>query len=149
GKIGSAIKNMAYKAVEGITSLGKSMGDKMESVVNSVIGGLNKVLKAIGVSEIGTISINAGGGSATGAAGAIRRFSTGTRNGAIANDMYGMVNDRGPGNGRGGATQELIQRDGQLFAPRGKNAIDRKSTRLNSSHVSISYAVFCLKKRRW
>src|SRR5207249_5887547 len=25
-------------------------------------------------------------------------------------------------------------------------AVDRKSTRLNSSHVSISYAVFCLKK---
>src|SRR5699024_12535015 len=27
-------------------------------------------------------------------------------------------------------------------------AEDRKSTRLNSSHVSISYAVFCLKKKR-
>src|SRR5699024_11835972 len=27
-------------------------------------------------------------------------------------------------------------------------AIDRKSTRLNSSHVSISYAVFCLKKKK-
>src|SRR5712692_3834873 len=26
------------------------------------------------------------------------------------------------------------------------NALDRKSTRLNSSHSSISYAVFCLKK---
>src|SRR5439155_4307446 len=26
-------------------------------------------------------------------------------------------------------------------------AIDRKSTRLNSSHVAISYAVFCLKKK--
>src|SRR5690349_22646726 len=26
--------------------------------------------------------------------------------------------------------------------------IDRKSTRLNSSHVEISYAVFCLKKKR-
>src|SRR5437870_6642700 len=25
---------------------------------------------------------------------------------------------------------------------------DRKSTRLNSSHVAISYAVFCLKKKR-
>src|SRR5437868_7447299 len=25
--------------------------------------------------------------------------------------------------------------------------LDRKSTRLNSSHVSISYAVFCLKKK--
>src|SRR5207249_9809151 len=28
----------------------------------------------------------------------------------------------------------------------GRGAEDRKSTRLNSSHVSISYAVFCLKK---
>src|SRR5207249_12330915 len=27
-------------------------------------------------------------------------------------------------------------------------ALDRKSTRLNSSHVSISYAVLCLKKKR-
>src|SRR5690625_6176756 len=27
-------------------------------------------------------------------------------------------------------------------------AADRKSTRLNSSHVAISYAVFCLKKKR-
>src|SRR5699024_11872401 len=27
------------------------------------------------------------------------------------------------------------------------NITDRKSTRLNSSHVSISYAVFCLKKK--
>src|SRR5699024_5137321 len=28
------------------------------------------------------------------------------------------------------------------------NKLDRKSTRLNSSHVSISYAVFCLKKKK-
>src|SRR5699024_11795832 len=28
------------------------------------------------------------------------------------------------------------------------NQKDRKSTRLNSSHVSISYAVFCLKKKK-
>src|SRR5438876_4363773 len=28
------------------------------------------------------------------------------------------------------------------------NNIDRKSTRLNSSHPSISYAVFCLKKKK-
>src|SRR5207249_9679708 len=27
------------------------------------------------------------------------------------------------------------------------DTLDRKSTRLNSSHVSISYAVFCLKKK--
>src|SRR5690625_3660390 len=28
------------------------------------------------------------------------------------------------------------------------NVADRKSTRLNSSHVAISYAVFCLKQRK-
>src|SRR5256885_3462653 len=28
------------------------------------------------------------------------------------------------------------------------NTLDRKSTRLNSSHLVISYAVFCLKKKR-
>src|SRR5699024_11943615 len=31
---------------------------------------------------------------------------------------------------------------------KGRIAADRKSTRLNSSHVSISYAVFCLKKKK-
>src|SRR3712207_7619037 len=30
---------------------------------------------------------------------------------------------------------------------RGREAQDRKSTRLNSSHANISYAVFCLKKK--
>src|SRR5256885_7303237 len=29
-----------------------------------------------------------------------------------------------------------------------RTAIDRKSTRLNSSHLVISYAVFCLKKKK-
>src|SRR3989454_7840214 len=32
--------------------------------------------------------------------------------------------------------------------PTGGRAVDRKSTRLNSSHLVISYAVFCLKKKR-
>src|SRR5207253_10770735 len=31
--------------------------------------------------------------------------------------------------------------------PGGDSTVDRKSTRLNSSHVAISYAVFCLKKK--
>src|SRR5690242_21490679 len=34
---------------------------------------------------------------------------------------------------------------GDLDSPQ---AVDRKSTRLNSSHMSISYAVFCLKKKK-
>src|SRR3712207_7487714 len=36
----------------------------------------------------------------------------------------------------------LERRDGQT------QLIDRKSTRLNSSHANISYAVFCLKKKK-
>src|SRR6266702_6300801 len=32
---------------------------------------------------------------------------------------------------------------------RGQVEGDRKSTRLNSSHVAISYAVFCLKKKKY
>src|SRR5690606_39335779 len=35
---------------------------------------------------------------------------------------------------------------GQVPVPITVTPIDRKSTRLNSSHVKISYAVFCLKK---
>src|SRR6266496_5023883 len=34
------------------------------------------------------------------------------------------------------------------IAKLGKTGLDRKSTRLNSSHVEISYAVFCLKKKK-
>src|SRR5699024_12331378 len=44
-----------------------------------------------------------------------------------------------PGSGRHG---QVLRSDIDAF-----KAKDRKSTRLNSSHVSISYAVFCLKKK--
>src|SRR5699024_11360103 len=37
---------------------------------------------------------------------------------------------------------------GALVGGRRRWIADRKSTRLNSSHVSISYAVFCLKKKK-
>src|SRR3712207_7421254 len=36
---------------------------------------------------------------------------------------------------------------GPLLADIDPRALDRKSTRLNSSHANISYAVFCLKKK--
>src|SRR3712207_8601282 len=35
-----------------------------------------------------------------------------------------------------------------LDGPHGVVGADRKSTRLNSSHANISYAVFCLKKKK-
>src|SRR4051812_49685478 len=37
---------------------------------------------------------------------------------------------------------------GERVAPLLEREADRKSTRLNSSHMSISYAVFCLKKKK-
>src|SRR5262245_65211715 len=37
---------------------------------------------------------------------------------------------------------------GRGCIPIGRTAGDRKSTRLNSSHLGISYAVFCLKKKK-
>ena len=36
----------------------------------------------------------------------------------------------------------------RFTVPVGVDLIDRKSTRLNSSHALISYAVFCLKKKK-
>src|SRR5256885_11804774 len=43
----------------------------------------------------------------------------------------------------------LCRRDGpQLSNAEQQPLLDRKSTRLNSSHLVISYAVFCLKKKK-
>src|SRR4051812_49907157 len=43
---------------------------------------------------------------------------------------------------------EVLDRDPPLAAGDHSHGEDRKSTRLNSSHMSISYAVFCLKKKK-
>src|SRR5205085_3776282 len=40
------------------------------------------------------------------------------------------------------------QARGRVWAPARPAGADRKSTRLNSSHSQISYAVFCLKKKK-
>src|SRR5690625_3672912 len=46
------------------------------------------------------------------------------------------------------AIQEVVDK-GLLVRRRGVGTqVDRKSTRLNSSHVAISYAVFCLKNKK-
>src|SRR3712207_8385358 len=55
--------------------------------------------------------------------------------------------------GREADRLDRVQRTGLLaLAARGAHGVvderlDRKSTRLNSSHANISYAVFCLKKK--
>src|SRR3712207_7680797 len=47
----------------------------------------------------------------------------------------------------GGAATARIESDARRRLPLRGLAEDRKSTRLNSSHANISYAVFCLKKK--
>src|SRR5438477_1631476 len=49
------------------------------------------------------------------------------------------------GHRHSGASEQrvIVEREGGSLT-----TIDRKSTRLNSSHMSISYAVFCLKKKK-
>src|SRR5438067_4612852 len=56
--------------------------------------------------------------------------------GAVEISAYDILNKR--------VKERLAEQDQELQ----KGYADRKSTRLNSSHVSISYAVFCLKKKK-
>src|SRR5256885_11899157 len=51
------------------------------------------------------------------------------------------VDHQPPGGGNG--AHEMVE-----LAFDGAEVLDRKSTRLNSSHLVISYAVFCLKKKK-
>src|SRR5690606_41585918 len=58
--------------------------------------------------------------------------------GAVDEHVEGVVGPRLAGGAARGKPRRGV----------GEALLDRKSTRLNSSHVKISYAVFCLKKKR-
>src|SRR3712207_7804217 len=53
----------------------------------------------------------------------------------------------GDGSLVGGAQARRQVAEVALLAAQALDDLDRKSTRLNSSHANISYAVFCLKKK--
>src|SRR3712207_8931235 len=63
-------------------------------------------------------------------------------------ELYRRIDARAEAHFRAGLVEEvreLLARG----APEESSALDRKSTRLNSSHANISYAVFCLKKKKY
>src|SRR3712207_7665576 len=68
----------------------------------------------------------------------------------------GLVDEqalRPAGDQEGDADQQEADQHARAGVPAGRagprvQAEDRKSTRLNSSHANISYAVFCLKKKK-
>src|SRR5689334_19423562 len=68
--------------------------------------------------------------------GLARAAALGLSDGAGPADAAAETTFSGPGGG------------GYIAGMGRKNVEDRKSTRLNSSHSSISYAVFCLKKKK-
>src|SRR5215813_9098400 len=75
-------------------------------------------------------------------------FASEHRKGEIEEKQVG--NHRGEHNINPGLRRNLGARGRDNFGSRDEancSAKDRKSTRLNSSHVRISYAVFCLKKK--
>src|SRR5690554_7554837 len=47
-----------------------------------------------------------------------------------------------------GTPEQLVKKSKDSITAKYLKTEDRKSTRLNSSHVRISYAVFCLKKKK-
>src|SRR3712207_6869081 len=66
----------------------------------------------------------------------------GARHQGGGDPLGGRIDDQAylTSEGAGRSAQDVVQQ-------RPQTAGDRKSTRLNSSHANISYAVFCLKKK--
>src|SRR5690625_6844872 len=73
-----------------------------------------------------------------------------------ARQQDGVIGARMTGAGFGGCAIALVEKEKVDHFKQNVNRTyrdkigyeDRKSTRLNSSHVAISYAVFCLKKKK-
>src|SRR5438874_234162 len=78
----------------------------------------------------------------------LRAGSDAEMSSGVARDQATVLGNL-PGIARDGGGRPLVS--AELFVmvdlPRHGQTEDRKSTRLNSSHVEISYAVFCLKKK--
>src|SRR3712207_8267885 len=60
--------------------------------------------------------------------------------------LYGDPTEQAPPGDQPAADTPAAPRDSQAATLVAMTKADRKSTRLNSSHANISYAVFCLKK---
>ncbi|MFU1791454.1 tape measure protein [Mammaliicoccus sciuri] len=118
------LKNFLSGSVSGFKSIASKVG---KGIANGAISGLNKMIDGVNwlskkIMDKKLIKDK------------IAKLSTGTggRNGVKTNskgqlqeDTLAMVNDKGPGNGKGpNGHQELIRdKDGSLFAPKGRNVV--------------------------
>ncbi|MCE4957252.1 peptidoglycan DD-metalloendopeptidase family protein [Macrococcoides caseolyticum] len=122
-KLGDGIRNGAGKAVDGVKSLGNKMVGKLGGVVNGTIGGINTVMDKLGIGKkISDWNIP--------------RFSTGTKNGALAHDSLITVGDFGVGNGIGrreivqfpNGQMQLFEKETTIPAPAGTKVYSNKET---------------------
>ncbi|WP_336878091.1 phage tail tape measure protein [Staphylococcus nepalensis] len=113
------IKDIGSDMGKAAGDLGKTVANKAVDGLNGMIGGVNKISKAItGKNELIKKIPHLATGTYDGSS-----LATDS-NGGLRQPTFAMVNDKGPGNGPGGRTQELIQRkDGSIDAPQGKNTI--------------------------
>src|SRR5256886_6073428 len=96
------------------------------------------------------ITAGAGGGTGSGAAPIVARISreVGALTVAIVTKPFGFEGSRRGEQAEDGVSALAGEVDTLIVVPNNRLLADRKSTRLNSSHSQISYAVFCLKKKK-
>src|SRR5690606_6471382 len=99
--------------------------------------------------------VGGGGDPAVGGQGVVGGRQVGVvvdRGGVLAEAARGLDEDQQVAEAQGGeddvALRVAAAVDEHLARRRAPVPLDRKSTRLNSSHVEISYAVFCSKKKK-
>lgn len=114
GKMRDTIKDIVG-AIKGFIN---DMVDNVKGGLNKLIGGVNKVGKALGLGDemVKPIKMH------TGTQGSRSGF---VRNGKISKDTPAIVNDKGKGNGKGrNGHQEIIKRkNGGMFAPKKRNQL--------------------------
>ncbi|MCH4984224.1 peptidoglycan DD-metalloendopeptidase family protein [Macrococcoides goetzii] len=122
-KLGDGIRNGAGKAVDGVKHLGNKMVGKLGGVVNGTIGGINTVTDKLGIGK----KIKEWN---------VPKFSTGTKNGALASDSLITVGDFGVGNGIGrrelvqfpNGQMQLFEKETTIPAPAGTKVYSNKET---------------------
>src|SRR5690606_24420767 len=142
---------LAAQAGAAVLAAGGNAGDA--AVVSSLaVGGVGPWMRGLGG---GGLLLHRGAAS-----GRVRAWDFGMRSpaaldpadypveeGAADKDLFGWSAVKEGRNLRGGSAIAVPGQVAGLAAILEELGTDRKSTRLNSSHVKISYAVFCLKKK--
>lgn len=112
------MKDTIGDVIGGIKGFINDMVDNVKGGLNKLIGGVNKVGKALGLGDemVKPIKMH------TGTRGSRSGF---VRNGKISKDTPAIVNDKGKGNGKGrNGHQEIIKRkNGSMFAPKKRNQL--------------------------